>query len=78
MRIRTCYAIALAGGLSLALAACGEKPTVYKQGSYSGKVDSRPWDNERFKGDQGEWEKTIKARNQQQNEYSRTVATAAK
>jgi hypothetical protein len=44
---------------------------VYKQGHYQGKADGKPWDNESFSGDKGNWEATIKARNQNQNEYRR-------
>ncbi len=55
----------------LAAAGCGDKPMVYKQGQYQGKPDSKPWDNDRFKGNQVEWEKAITARNQGQNEYTR-------
>jgi hypothetical protein len=65
-----------AGALTLMLAGCGDKPVVYKQGQYQGKPDSKPWDNAQFKGNQVEWEKTIKVRNQGQNEYSRAVASA--
>jgi hypothetical protein len=64
-----------AGALTVILAGCGDKPMVYKQGQYQGKPDSKPWDNDRFKGNQVEWEKTIKVRNQGQNEYSRAVAS---
>lgn len=64
-----------AGALALALGGCGEqKVTVYKQGQYQGKVDSRPWENDQFKGNQVEWEKAVKTRNQAQNEYTRIVA----
>ena len=61
-------AAALAG-----LSACGEKPnvTVYKQGQYQGKPDSQPWQSAPFNNNQTEWEKTIKARNNAQNEYMR-------
>jgi len=54
-------------------AGCGEKTqvTVYKQGQYQGKPDSRPWDNAQFKNDKTAWEKAIKARNGGQNEYAR-------
>ena len=65
-----------AGALTVMLAGCGDKPMVYKQGQYQGKPDSKPWDNDQFKGNQVEWEKTIKVRNQGQNEYSRAVASA--
>jgi hypothetical protein len=60
----------------LALAACGEKPqvTVYKQGQYQGKPDNVPWQSEPFKNDKAEWEKSIKARNNNQNEYLRVSA----
>ncbi len=64
------------GALAVMLAGCGEKPMVYKQGQYQGKPDSKPWDNDQFKGNAVEWEKTVKARNQGQNEYSRAVASA--
>jgi hypothetical protein len=61
--------IALAAGV----AGCGEKSqvVVYKQGHYQGKPDGKPWDNEAFSGDKGNWEAAIKARNQSQNEYRR-------
>jgi major membrane immunogen (membrane-anchored lipoprotein) len=62
----------LAGSLVL-LAGCGEKEPVivYKQGQYQGKPDKQPWDNAQFKGDKVAWEKAIKARNGNQNEYTR-------
>ena len=55
------------------LAGCGERPQVitYKQGTYQGKPDSRPWDNAPFKGDQRAWELALKDRAQTQNEYKR-------
>jgi hypothetical protein len=56
-----------------ALSGCGEREqvVVYKQGQYQGKPDTKPWDNESFAGDRAQWEATIKARNQSQNEYRR-------
>ena len=48
-------ALAFAGALALVLAGCGDKPMIYKQGQYQGKPDSKPWDNEQFKGSQVEW-----------------------
>ncbi len=62
----------LAGSLVL-VAGCGEQSqvTVYKQGQYQGKPDKQPWDNDQFKGDKVAWEKAIKARSGNQNEYSR-------
>ena len=58
------------------LTGCGERPsvTVYKQGQYQGKPDTRPWEGEAFKGDKLAWEKAIKARNNGQNEYARQSA----
>jgi hypothetical protein len=63
----------VAAGLAGALAGCGERPQVitYKQGTYQGKPDSRPWDNAPFKGDQKAWEIALKDRAQAQNEYKR-------
>ena len=76
MTARALIAAFALGILSLLVAGCGEKPVVYKQGQYQGKPDSKPWDNDLFKGDQGEWEKAVKARNQGQDEYTRAVASA--
>jgi hypothetical protein len=65
------------GAFALLVAACGDnKPVVYKQGQYQGKPDSKPWENDQFKGNQVEWEKAVKARNQGQDEYTRAVASA--
>jgi hypothetical protein len=60
---------------ALVTAGCGEKQgaTVYKQGQYQGKSDTRPWESEPFKGDKTAWEKAIKARNGGQNEYTRAT-----
>jgi hypothetical protein len=65
--------VAAAVATALGLGACGERPQVitYKQGSYQGKPDSRPWDNAPFKGDQRAWELALKDRAQTQNEYKR-------
>jgi hypothetical protein len=73
VKIRSLWVVAglVAGAL---LAGCGERPQVidYKQGTYQGKPDSRPWDSEPFKGDQRAWELALKDRAQSQNEYKRT------
>jgi len=74
MKTRAIVAAVGAGAALLFLGACGEKPMVYKQGQYQGKPDSKPWDNDKFKGNQVEWEKAIKARNQGQDEYSHNIA----
>ncbi len=67
---------AVAAATLLVVAGCGEKQpvTVYKQGQYQGKPDSRPWENTQFKNDKTAWETAIKTRNDGQNEYSRTVS----
>ena len=66
-------AAAIACAFACGLAACGERPQeiTYKQGTYQGKPDTRPWDNEPFKGDQKAWEIALKDRAQAQNEYKR-------
>ena len=65
-----------AAGSVLALAAgCNDKPVMYKQGQYQGKPDSKPWENAQYNNNQVEWEKAIKARNQGQDEYTRSVAS---
>ena len=65
------------------LGACGERDqvTVYKQGKYQGKPDTKPWDNDPAaaiyttskwdKGNQASWETAVKTRNQAQNEFVR-------
>jgi hypothetical protein len=66
--------IVILGALSMvALAGCGERPQVitYKQGTYQGKPDTPPYSNPPFNGNRAEWEKTLTARNQSQNEYKR-------
>ena len=66
-------AIALAAVSLVAVAACGEKPTVtvYKQGTYQGKPDNQPWESSPFNGNHEEWEKTMRARSNSQNENVR-------
>jgi flagellar basal body L-ring protein FlgH len=67
-------ALAVAALAALGLAACGERPQVieYKQGTYQGKPDTPPYSNAPFNNNKAEWEKTLAARNQNQNEYKRT------
>ena len=62
-------------GAVAGMAGCGERPQVieYKQGNYQGKPDNPPWESAAFKGDKAAWERAIKARNQNQNEYRRTA-----
>jgi hypothetical protein len=62
--------------LALFAVGCGERPTVieYKKGQYQGKPDTQPWAGTQFKGDRVAWESAIKARTNNQNEYSRVVS----
>jgi hypothetical protein len=71
---RTCLTAACAAIHLLGLAACGESQqvTVYKQGKYQGKPDTRPWDSPAYGGDRAKWETGLQARTQNQNEYTRT------
>jgi hypothetical protein len=69
--------------VALGLSACGERDqvTVYKQGKYQGKPDTKPWENDPAaslyttskwaKGDKTGWESAVKTRNLAQNEYNR-------
>jgi hypothetical protein len=56
---------------SAALLGCGEKSGVQESaGRYQGKADARPW--EAAGKDKAAWEAQLKARAQNQNEYTRT------
>jgi hypothetical protein len=71
---KTIVLAALAGALAAAgLAGCGESPQVilYKQGKYQGKADTPPYDAAPFGGNKADWERAIKTRNQNQNDYKR-------
>ena len=69
--------------VALGLGACGERDqvTVYKQGKYQGKPDSKPWENAPAaslyttskwnQGDKTSWESALRMRNLAQNEYNR-------
>jgi hypothetical protein len=69
--------------MALGLGACGERDqvTVYKQGKYQGKPDTKPWENDPAaalyttskwdKGSKTSWESAVKTRNLAQNEYTR-------
>jgi len=72
--IRQIVVAAGAVAVMLGVAACGERPQVveYKQGKYQGKLDQKPYEAAPFNGNQTEWERVIKTRNQSQNEYKRT------
>lgn len=66
--------VVAAVALAFAVAGCGERPQVvqYKQGTYQGKPDKPPYEGAPFSGNKAEWDRAIKARNQNQNEYKRT------
>ena len=72
--IRRGLAVAAGVAIALGLAGCGERPQVvqYKQGNYQGKPDTPPYAGAPFNGNKAEWERAIKTRNQNQNEYKRT------
>jgi hypothetical protein len=65
--------IAIGACTALMLAACGERPQVitYKQGSYQGKPDQKPYAGAPFDGNQQAWDNAMRTRNQSQNEYKR-------
>jgi len=73
MPIRTLVA-GLVAAVALGLAGCGENPqvTVYKQGKYQGKPDTKPWDSPEWGGKQADWERAVNNRTLSQNEYTRT------
>jgi hypothetical protein len=72
MTMRTLI-VGLAAIVALGLAGCGEQPQVvqYKQGKYQGKPDQPPYAAAPFNGDKAAWERDIRARTQNQNEYKR-------
>ncbi|MEO8974341.1 MAG: hypothetical protein ABI552_01080 [Casimicrobiaceae bacterium] len=57
----------------LTIAGCGERPQVanYKQGTYSGKPDTRPYDRAPWNGNREQWINDLRQRAQAQNEYKR-------
>ncbi len=57
----------------LLVSACGEKPQTVsvKPGQSAAKPDDKPYQNDQFKGNKVEWEKTLRARADNQNEYKR-------
>jgi len=72
--IRRLFVIVAGVALAAGIAGCGERSQVvqYKQGTYQGKPDQRPFDGAQYNGNQQEWERAIRTRNQYQNEYKRT------
>ena len=72
-RITHLCVIACGAMAALMLAGCGERPQViqYKQGKYQGKPDEPPYAAAPFNGDQAKWDRDIRNRTQNQNEYKR-------
>ncbi|MFO1399041.1 MAG: hypothetical protein U1F48_18440 [Burkholderiales bacterium] len=72
-RVTQWAAIAASAMAVLMLAGCGERPQVieYKQGTYQGKPDEAPYAAAPFNGNKEMWERDIRARTQNQNEYKR-------
>jgi len=72
-RITQLCVIACGAMAALMLAGCGERPQViqYKQGKYQGKPDEPPYAAAPFNGDQAKWDRDIRNRTQNQNEYKR-------
>ena len=72
-KLKSITLAALAGVALTGLSACSEVPqvTVYEQGQYRGKADTRPWEGGEFNGDRAAWEKALRERARGQSEYNR-------
>ena len=73
-RLTRIATLAFGAMAALMLAGCGERPQVmeFKQGKYQGKPDQPPYAAAPFNGNKEMWERDIRARTQNQNEYRRT------
>jgi hypothetical protein len=73
-RLTKIATLAFGAMAALMLAGCGERPQVmeFKQGKYQGKPDQPPYAAAPFNGNKETWERDIRARTQNQNEYRRT------
>ena len=62
-----------AAAAALLLGGCGERPQVvhYEQGKYQGKPDAPAYQSPPYDGDKQAWDKAMRTRAQNQNEYSR-------
>jgi hypothetical protein len=71
--MRLVLTVAAAALLAVGVSACGEKSqvVVYKQGKYQGKPDEAPYAAAPFNGNKDMWERDIRNRTQNQNEYRR-------
>jgi starvation-inducible outer membrane lipoprotein len=65
--------LALIPVVALGLAACAESPqdVAQKSGKYAGKVDAKPYEEGPSKMTRAEWERNLRARADNQNEYKR-------
>lgn len=65
--------LAMIPAVALALSACAESPqdVAHKSGKYAGKVDAKPYEEGPQKMTRAEWERTLRARADNQNEYKR-------
>jgi hypothetical protein len=67
------FSVLAIAGFAFASAGCSDnaRVTVFKQGTYQGKPDTQPWQNQAFNSSQHDWRATIDARTAKQNEYPR-------
>jgi hypothetical protein len=72
-RLTKLATVAMGAMAALMLSGCGERPQVieYKQGTYQGKPDEAPYMAAPFNGNKDLWERDIRNRTQNQNEYRR-------
>jgi hypothetical protein len=72
-RLTKLATVAFGAMAAMMLAGCGERPQVieYKQGTYQGKPDEPPYMAAPFNGNKELWERDIRNRTQNQNEYRR-------
>ena len=72
-RLTKLATVAFGAMAALMLSGCGERPQVieYKQGTYQGKPDEQPYAAAPFNGNKDQWERDIRNRTQNQNEYRR-------
>jgi hypothetical protein len=65
--------LAMVSLTALGLAACAEAPQDVAQvkGKYAGKVDAKPYEEGPQKMTRSEWEKSLRTRADNQNEYKR-------
>ncbi len=66
--------LALISLTAIGLASCGEAPqdVAHKSGKYAGKTDAKPYEEGPNKATREEWERSLRARADNQNEYKRT------